>query len=247
MLHGTWARNEGSCLHPLSEMSINQLARDFTAAQKEADSLDIGDLGWEEAWVKEMRLAAKIRSCLLDKPLVLSEDPAVTQIFKEIDLADFHDAYETGRALLYDLIRPEDYLAGLAEIILIVPVGTQIPEHLHSFFKEARQCYALGQYSAVQSLCRTIRESTVNDIGILTGEWTQKQLHTPPFRRGYPFNDRVKLVAGGASDEICKLYKDLCSVVHGAATSASCGAPGALTKTLCFVQYLYGRHKVQKE
>ena len=132
-------------------MNINQLARDFIAARQEADSLDIGNDGWEDAWVKKMRLAAKVISWRLDNPLVLSDDPAVTQIFKEVDLADFHDPYGAGRARLYDLIRPEDYLAGLAEINLIVPVGSQIPEYLHSFFKEARQCYALGQ-----SLCGAI-------------------------------------------------------------------------------------------
>lgn len=228
-------------------MSIDQLARDFIAARQEADSLDIGDLAWEDAWAKKMQLAAKIRSWLLDNPLVLSDDPAVRQIFEEIDLADVHDPYEAGRARLYDLIRPEDYLAGLAEINLIVPVGSQIPEHLDSFFKEARQCYALGQYSAVQSLCRTILESTVNDIGIRTGEWTQKQLHTQRFRRGYPFSDRAKLAAGKAfGEKIYEFYKDLCAVVHGTATSANCGASGALTKTLGFVQSLYSRHRIEK-
>ena len=55
-------------------MTINQLARDFIAARQEAERLEIGDLGWEDAKVKELRLAAKIKSWLLHKPLVLSED-----------------------------------------------------------------------------------------------------------------------------------------------------------------------------
>ena len=167
----------------MSAMNINEVARDFIAARLEADWRNMRNLGWKDAKIKEIQLAAQIRSWLLHRPLVLSDDPAVTKILREIDLADCHDPYETGRGLLYDLIGPEEYLAGLAEIFLIVPVGTSIPEHLHSFFKEARQCYALGQFIAVQSLCRTILESTVNEIGILTGEWTRKQLHTTRFRR----------------------------------------------------------------
>ena len=230
----------------MSEMSLNELARDFLQARQEADWLYIGNPGWGDAKAKELGLAEKIRHWLLLKPLVLSDDLAVTQILQEIDLGDFHDPYKIGLGLLHDLIRPEEYVASLAEIILIVPVGTQIPEHLHSLFNEARQCYALGQYSAVQSLCRTILEST-DAIGIRTGEWTEKQLHTPRFRRGYPFNDRVQLVAGKASGEkIYEFYKDLSGVVHGAATSANSGASGALAKTLGFVQSLYSRHKVEK-
>jgi hypothetical protein len=231
----------------MSEISINELARDFIAARQGADWQNIGNLDWEEAKVKQLPLATQIRSWLLHKPLVLSDDPGVTQILREIDLADCHDPYETGTALLYDLIRPEEYLAALGEIILIVPIGTHIPEQLRSFFKEARQCYALGQFAAVQSLCRTILESTVNEIGILTGEWTRKQLHTTRFRRSFVFKDRVNLVSGKeVSGKMNELYKDLCNVVHGAATSTTYGASGALTKTVGFVEYLYGRHKSEK-
>ena len=87
----------------------------------------------------------------------------------------------------------------------------------------------------------------VDEIGIRTGEWTQKQIHTPRFRRGHPFRDRVKLIAGETlGEKIYELFKDLCAVVHGAATSANCGASGALTKTLGFVQALYSRDRLEQ-
>lgn len=227
-------------------MSIEALVEAINAARRRSDGLNIIDPEWDDAMATELRLAADLRHVLLQDPIVKTSDPLTRKILPGIDLAECCDPYKAGMGLLFDQIRPEDYLVGLAESgILLLPIGLQIPEHLRSFFDEARQCYALGRFIAVQSMCRTILETTVNEVGVLAGEWTKKQLYTPRFRKAYAFKDKVGLVAGTASPKICELYTDLCSVVHGETTSAIDGALGSLTKTISFVQHLYDLHKDQ--
>jgi hypothetical protein len=224
-------------------MSIEALAHELIGQQEKTEHLlEAGDIdAWLAALSPELRLVEQLRSQLLNRPVVVTDDPAVKQVLSEIDLTEIEDFDKVGSELLYSWISPAEYGARFAEVsVLIAPF--QIPFDLRCFLDEARQCYALGQFAAVQSLSRTILEAAVNDIAIRTGKMPREALEKDMFRK-YPPKKRIRLVAGDRFQQIYDHYRDLCKVVHGLSTSATSGALGSLTKTIGFVQHLYEQHK----
>src|SRR5437899_2361366 len=109
-------------------MNIDSLVQDFKQAAETASRHDITDEEWGKALVTEFRLAEELRFLLLRDSFVTTDDPAVKEILSKIDLAECRDPYKNGMELLYDVIRPEKYLANIAEIdLLLLPIGTLIP------------------------------------------------------------------------------------------------------------------------
>ncbi len=204
--------------------------------------LQTGDIeGWLNSLAPELRAGERLRSYLLDNPIIVTEDPDVKRLVAEMDLTEIDDPDKVGSELLFSWISPAEYGAAIAEVsVLIAPF--RIPPDLETFLGEARQCYALRQYSAVQSLSRTILEAAVSDIAVRTGKIPKEAIEHAMFRE-YPPYKRIKLVAGPRFEQVYEHYKDLCKVVHGLATTASLGALGSLTKTIGFVQHLYEQHK----
>jgi len=228
----------------LRTMSIEALARELIGHQEKSKRLlESGDIdAWLDALTPELRLVEQLRTRLLNHSVVVTDDPAVKQVLSGIDLTEVEDFDKVGTQLLFSWISPAEYGARFVEVsVLVVPF--QIPPELHSFLDEARQCYALGQFSAVQSLSRTILEAAVNDIAIRTGKIPQEAIEKDMFRK-YPPKKRICLVAADSFEQIYQHYCDLCKVVHGRSTSAPSGALGSLSKTIGFVQHLYERHKV---
>lgn len=224
-------------------MKIEALSHDLLNLRQNSTSLlKSGDIaGFLDSLRPAFNAAERLRSYLLDNPIIVTEDPAVKQLVSEMDLTEIDDPDKVGSELLFSWISPAEYGAALAEVsVLIAPF--KIPFDLEVFLCEARQCYALGQYSAVQSLSRTILEAAVSDIAVRTGKMPKEAIEQDMFRE-YPPYKRIKLVAGPVFDQVYDHYKDLCKVVHGLATNASLGALGSLTKTIGFVQYLYEQHK----
>lgn len=224
-------------------MSIEALARELIGLQQESMRLlEAEDIdAWLDTVKSELRLVEQMRTCLLNDSVVVTDDPAVKQVLSCIDLTGVDNFHKVGSELLYSWISPAEYGARFAEVnVLIAPF--QIPFDLRYFLDEARQCYALGQFSAVQSLSRTILEVAVNDIAVRTGKMPQKAVDEDMFRK-YPPRERIRLVAGGRFKQVYQHYRDLCKVVHGFSTSATSGALGSLTKTICFVQHLYEQHE----
>jgi hypothetical protein len=85
--------------------------------------------------------------------VVVTDDPAVKQVLSWIDLTEIEDFDKVGSELLYSWISPAEYGARFAEVrALTAPF--EIPFDLRCFLDEARECYALGQFAAVQSLRR---------------------------------------------------------------------------------------------
>lgn len=74
------------------------------------------------------------------------------QIFNEDELAQLASDW------FYSWTCGEDYVENLLEIGKFV-LKVNVPENLHFFVEEARQCFALGRYLAVCALSRTILES----------------------------------------------------------------------------------------
>jgi hypothetical protein len=191
----------------------------------------------------EFRAAERLRSHLLNNPVVVTDDPAVKQLLAGIDLNDFEDPGKAGFHMLLSGISPADYAAGIAEVTVLVS-PFHIPPNLQQFLDEARQCYALGQYAAVQSLSRTILEAAVNDIAVRSGKMSIEVIEKDMFKQ-YPPWKRIELVSGDMFQQVNDHYRDLCKVVHGLKTSTSQGPLGSLTKTIGFVQELYERNKEQ--
>jgi hypothetical protein len=228
-------------------MSIEELARELIELRKESQRLlkDGYIQAWLDALVPECRLVEQLRSRLLNRSVVVTDDPAVRQILSDIDLTEVEDFDKVGSELLFSWISPAEYGARLVEVnVLVAPF--QIPFDLRCFLDEARQCYALGQFSAVQSLSRTILESAVNDIAVRTGKMPKEAAEKDMFRE-YPPKKRIGLVTGDRFEQVYQHYCDLCEVVHGLSTSATSGALGSLAKTIGFVQYLYEQHQGQIE
>jgi hypothetical protein len=122
--------------------------------------------------------------------------------------------------------------------VSVVVTPFKIPSNLRHFLDEARQCYGLGQFAAVQSLSRTILEVAVNDIAVRIGRMPRK------FTEG-AMSKRIRWVSGNQSKQIYAHYRELCTVVHGQATCAVDGPLGSLTKTIGYVEYLYDLNKDQ--
>jgi hypothetical protein len=224
-------------------MSIEALAHELLGQQEKTKRLlESGDVdAWLDALSPELRLVEQLRSQLLSRSVVVTDDPAVRQVLSGIDLTEIEDFDKVGSELLYSWISPAEYGARYTEVsVLVSPF--QIPFDLRCFLDEARQCYALGQFAAVQSLSRTILEAAVNDIAVRTGQMPKAALEQDMFTE-YPPKKRIRLVAGDRFDQIYQHYRDLCKVVHGLSTSATSGALGSLTKTIGFVQHLYEQHK----
>jgi len=224
-------------------MSIEALAHDLISCQEKTKHLlESGDIdAWLSALSPELHLVEQRRTQLLSRSVVVTDDPAVKQVLAGIDLTEIENFDKVGSELLYSWISPAEYGARFAEVsVLIAPF--QIPFDLRCFLEEARQCYALGQFSAVQSLSRTILEAAVNDIAVRTGQMPSAAVEQDMFAE-YPPKKRIRMVAGKRFDQIYQHYRDLCKVVHGLSLSSTTGALGSLTKTIGFVQHLYEQHK----
>lgn len=222
-------------------MSINELASAIHEIRQKVATLDILDPEWDKYTMKLSKLSSQLSHQLLQDPVATTNDSTVMQVLTDLNIADYHNLHQKGLQLLSDLVRPEEYAARLAEIILLMPSHTEIPNNLRVFFEEARQCYALGQFAAVQSLCRTIIEIAIDDKGIADGKWRKEDLKNKAFRRDHGFEKRINLVLGKKKDstQIYSFYCDLCAVVHGKEISVQGGSTFALKKTIKHVQNIF--------
>src|SRR5947199_418485 len=138
-------------------MSIEALARELVEVRTNSKRLlEEGDIdGWLATLTPQFLIAEQLRSYLLSHPVVVTGDPSVKCLLRSIDQTDLEDHHKTGKQLLFSLISPAEYACRLAEVTVLV-APSQVPPALRNFLDEARQCYAFGQLSAVQSLSRTI-------------------------------------------------------------------------------------------
>lgn len=224
-------------------MSLDSLATALLQLRAKAKHLlDAGDIeGWLDIIRPEFQAADDLRKYLIQNPIVITQDPLVKELLDSIDLTELADPDKVGMELLWGSISPAEYASNLAMIdILVSPF--RLPANLQQFLEEARACYAIGHYAAVQSLSRTILEAAVNDVAVRTGKLPSHVIERDMFRK-YPPRDRIELVAGSSSKQIYDLYRSLCKVVHGLTVTSTEGALGSLTKTIGFVQHIYESNK----
>ena len=147
-----------------------------------------------------------------------------------------------GSEYFYSWFSHYEYIKSLYEIEVLI-VDIEIPDNLKRFVNEIRKCYAFQQYNAANSLCRTILEITMRDVGIRIGEihWP-KDGDTKNFYKKYPPNIIREKVSNG-NDKLKKrievLYYELSSHIHGYKNNVNI----SIKETLLVIQDIYDYNK----
>lgn len=140
---------------------------------------------------------------------------------------------------LYSWWGPYDYIWGLVEIGILV-TGVPIPANLKKYLEEARQCYAFKQYNAVFSLCRTILEAGMRDVGLRRGRIRPIQ-DTKEFFWEYPPRTLIRMTTRGrVRERVHDFYTEMSGVIHGSRTIKAEKARAALKETIGIIQSIYG-------
>jgi hypothetical protein len=130
---------------------------------------------------------------------------------------------------------------------LVLPVD--IPEDLHVFVHEARDCYASEHYNAVYSLTRTLLETAFTDI-CLRLALIPKNFYQGNYFKDYPPYERIVRATRGNSrlcNLILPLYKRTSLLIHGGKTASAAQALTALGEAQAYVHELYTMHKAALE
>lgn len=159
-----------------------------------------------------------------------------------LTILDDAELESLGSDLFYSWFSHYEYIQGLYEMGSLV-LSISVPEHLHRFVKEAKNCYAFQQYNAVYSLCRTMLECSVRDI------CARRKLIRP--RQGnvisieeYRWRDLKEAVSKGQlRRQIGSLFSELSSPIHGRRLASGEEAKTAFESTLKAVHALYAYHK----
>lgn len=163
---------------------------------------------------------------------------------EEIDIETImdHDVLESLVSdELYSWFDPYGYIKELIRIGSMV-TGVSVPKILKRFLDDARQCYAFQQYNGVYSLCRTILEASMRDVGLRSGK-IQRPANDRDFYKEYPPRKLINSVSRGTlRRRVHDLYSDLSSLIHGYRTVDKDTAKSTLKETLKIVQQLYEKN-----
>ena len=182
---------------------------------------------------------------------VAEDEQAIDEILRKIEdqgtcggllvesAADIDDL--TGK-LLYSWFSDREYVLGLFRTGAIV-IRCSVPYELKCLVEEAPQCFAFHQHQAVISLCRTILESAVTDIGVRIGAIPESALARHDFYRDYPPYKRIDAVAGEPlRQQMHDFYDAASEVIHARKPTRTLSALEALKRTLSMVEKLYSQH-----
>ena len=151
---------------------------------------------------------------------------------KEID--------ELGQDLFYVWISHYDYVRNIFKLNTLILQAT-IPEGLRGYIIEARACFALEQYNAAVSMCRTMLEGAARDLCEKRGFL---ELHAKNLININPkdvFNQLIKRVSSGKlKRRAFKIYyRDACPIIHGDRSMNGDEALRVLRETMDVIQELY--------
>jgi hypothetical protein len=140
--------------------------------------------------------------------------------------------------LLYSWFGPIAYVESLARTGFLI-LGTSVPESFHQFIDQARQCIAFQQYLAVYSLCRTILEIAVRDVGQKSGKLPRDHGNVKEdiLRRFSTMKNKV--VPTYQRPEIEKIYDKASGLIHGNKVVGETEALDLFDRTLKAVHNLY--------
>lgn len=172
-------------------------------------------------------------------------DSVIDQIDNKIsDDISFRDLTEEeistlGSELLYSWISHYEYVQNIFKVNILIFRSTVAPK-LRGYISETRNCFALEQFNATISMCRTILEAGAKDICEKQGLFEphdDKVIEINP----EVFNHLIKSISKGhLKKRATKLYyRDACPVVHGDRLVTSDEALRVLTETIDVIQELY--------
>jgi hypothetical protein len=155
-----------------------------------------------------------------------------------LDLSD-SEIWDLGSDLFYSWISHYEYVRNLFKLNTLI-LRTAIPPPLMQYISEVRNCYALEQYNATISMCRTILEAAAKDL-------CEKKGYFSPYAENVIeinpkiFNQLIRAISSGKlKREILYLYyREACPVIHGDRTVDSDDALRVLRHTTRLVQNLY--------
>lgn len=248
-----------------SALRLNEINRCIVKAVTEGSNQELFNL------LEEFRYLNKsIRMDLMDTPVLKIENAEaqviVNQIFSEhpfeADKILAHLENVLGEKLRFnelerketDELQPDlfhswcnahEYIQGLYEIGALV-LDVAVPKILTGFVSEARSCYALRKYIAVRSLCRTIMEIAIRDIGRKEGPIKEEPCNVVLFEK-YQKDNFFHQIGQISSQNLQRkikniYYKKTCFPIHRPETVTRQEAKELFRETMTAVQELYARN-----
>lgn len=137
----------------------------------------------------------------------------------------------------YSWMDPYTYLRGLYDIGALI-IDTSVPKFLEGFLRETRDCYALEQFNAVFSLCRTVIEIAAKNRYERLGLGKRDLVNSTDQERNYGRYYIDQSTSGELRTRAQNEYKAACEIVHGERMVGKDEAREMLKRTLSLVQDL---------
>lgn len=185
---------------------------------------------------------------------VVTADPHARQFIIELlnepTKIDFEDLpvsewMELEQKLLWDRIPSEYFIRNFLASRPAVVLG-ELPPELNEMIEEARMAYAIGLPRATMSLCRTIIEFAVTDIGERRGLFDRPVTaddfydEYPPKRR----RDQVLGTGGSLRTRFIAIYSECSAVIHGRCSAAR-SVLDVLLESVELVEKIYAKNHRQ--
>lgn len=159
-------------------------------------------------------------------------------IDKLVDPADVDLAVTDYMILLLEKEKNKTYCMA-SQKVLITNIKT--PNKLSKFITEAKANICDENYNAVFSLCRTILEIALKDVGIRTGI-VEDIINSRQFYKKYPPYELIDSVSKGQlCGRIHLLYDSISPLVHGYKTVGKVRAIDTYEETLDVIEELYNQ------
>lgn len=156
----------------------------------------------------------------------------------KVELFDDEEIESIGWDIFHSWFSHYDYVESMLKINSLL-LGTSIPKELESYVNEARKCYSFKQYVSVYSLCRTILESTVRNIGQRKKKLPKDKGNVKNLElRNWNYM-KNKVVPKGLKGEAEKIYDLTSGLIHGRSTIGKDDAFNMFKRTIDIVQNLY--------
>jgi hypothetical protein len=215
----------------------------------------IDERNWEDlktAVTEYESLLKSIRIHLLDQSVASVEDAHAVEILRKITTGDGlqtklqekfseEELDKLGSDLFYSWISHIEYVTGLAELRPLI-VRSSVGESVSRLVLQVKDSYALQQYGAAYSLCRTVIEASIRDICVRCKLFPNLKANEILFEEITWKKLRNEVSSGFLQEQLKSIYDELSTVVHGRKKVSKDEARLAFEKTLHVVEKLYLAH-----
>lgn len=157
----------------------------------------------------------------------------------KVELFDDEEIEAIGWDIFRSWFSYYEYVKGMLKISSLL-LGTSIgSKELESYVNEARKCYSFQQYVSVYSLCRTILESSVRNIGQRKKKLPKDKGNVKRWEIRNWNHMKNKVVPKALKGEAEKIYDRTSGLIHGRSTICKDDAYNMFKRTIDIVQNLY--------